>query len=82
MGILLVRGDIILWEGGFNIVKELVMPWYLVFCWIMIGYLIAIVWQWKDPSTYDLSIQERILNKSFIIGIVIWIILALVYVLL
>ncbi len=82
MGILLVRGDIILWEWAFNIVKEIVMPGYLVFCWIMIGYLIAIVWQGKNPASYDLTVQGKILNKSFIIGVVIWIVLALVYVLL
>lgn len=56
------------------------MPWYLVLCWLMIGNLIAIIWQGKNPSTYDLSVEQNILNKSFIIGIVIWIVLALCYI--
>jgi hypothetical protein len=82
MGILLVRWDIILWEGAFWIVKEIAMPWYLVFCWLMIGNLIGIIWQWKNPSTYDLNLEQSILNKSFIIGVVIGIVLALCYIML
>jgi hypothetical protein len=37
----------------------------------MIGYLIAIVWQGKNPASYDLTVQGKILNKSFTIGVVI-----------
>ena len=80
--ILLVRWDIILWEGAFWVVKEIAMPGYLVFCGLMIGNLIAIIWQWKNPSSYDLSVEQTILNKSFIIWVVVWIILALCYIIL
>ena len=58
------------------------MPGYLVFCWLMIGNLIAVIRQGKNPSTYDLNIEQSILNKSFIIWVVIGIILALCYIIL
>ena len=51
MGIFLVRGNIIFGAELFKVLKEVLMPGYLVFCGIMIGYLIAVIWQGKLPTS-------------------------------
>lgn len=80
MGGLLVRGDVIFWTEIFKVLKEVLMPGYLVFCGIMVGYLIAVIWQWKTPWSGELIIKESIFKKSFIIGIGVGLILAVCYV--
>lgn len=81
MGVLLVRGDIIFWTEIFKVIKEIFMPWYLIFCGIMVGYLIALLWQGKTPWSGDLVIKETIFKKSFIVGVGIGLVLAVCYIL-
>lgn len=80
MGIFLVRGDILFGEQLFLSLKLIFMPGYLLFCGIMIGYLIALIWSAKDTSATSDVIKEKILKKSFIIGIVVGLILAMSYI--
>lgn len=60
--------------------KLILMPGYLVFCGIMIGYLIALIWAGKDTEALATQVKEQILKKSFIIGVVIGLILAMSYI--
>lgn len=60
--------------------KLILMPGYLVFCGIMIGYLIALIWAGKDSAALATQVKEQILKKSFIIGVVIGLILAMSYI--
>lgn len=80
MGIFLVRGDILFGEQLFLSLKLIFMPGYLLFCGIMIGYLIALIWSARDTSATSDVIKEKILKKSFIIGIVVGLILAMSYI--
>ena len=57
----------------------ILMPGYLLLCGVMVGYLVSIIWAWKDTA---LSVKEQILKTSFIIGIVVGILLALGYIIL
>ncbi len=65
----------------FKVIKEVLLPGYLIFCGIMIGYIIAAIWKNKSSGDFTL-LQENIFKKSFIIGIIIGLILALSYTLL
>lgn len=80
MGVFLLRGDLLFGEQLFMLLKLILMPGYLLFCGVMIGYLIALIWAGKDTSASSESIKETILKKSFIIGIVIGLVLAMSYI--
>ena len=81
MGIFLVRGNIIFGAELFKVLKEVLMPGYLVFCGIMFGYLIAVIWQGKLPnSTEVISTRENIFKKFFLIFVYLGVVLAVCYV--
>ncbi|HRX64165.1 MAG TPA: hypothetical protein P5060_03620 [Candidatus Absconditabacterales bacterium] len=67
-----LRGEILLSNNIYTIIKTFIMPGYLIFCGLMIGYLIAHIWS-KDQHSHKIYV------KSFIIGIIIGIILSLSY---
>ena len=67
-----LRWEILLSSNVYEIIKTFIMPGYLVFCWLMIGYLIASI-QSKDTN------DTTIYTKSFIIGITIGLVLSLSY---
>lgn len=53
-----------------------IMPWYMLFCGIMLWYLIAHIRAGtKETEEWTTSVYI----KSFLIGIILWIILAVVY---
>ncbi len=64
-------------DGQTQQLQQLLMPWYMVFCGIMLGYMIAHVWAWTLQNEED---KKKIYIKSFIIGIGLWLCLALVYI--
>ena len=71
MGIFLVRGNIIFGAELFKVLKEVLMP----------GYLIAVIWQGKLPtSTEVINTRENIFKKSFLIGVSLGVVLAVCYV--
>lgn len=76
--IIYMRGEI-LFEWNFELVKSIVIPWYLVFCGLMLWYLIATFWVWREKYNEEIN-KERIATRSFLIGIVCWIVFALLYV--
>jgi len=79
VGILFLRGNIILWENSFWIAKQVVMPWYLIFCWLIIWYLIAHIRIWNDLDEAN-TLKNKIYVKSFIIWIILGIVLAITYI--
>lgn len=72
VAIFFLRGEILLSSHVYEIIRAFIMPWYLIFCGIMIWYLIAHIRSKEDNS-------PNIYTKSFIAGIVIWIVLSLTY---
>lgn len=80
MGIFLLRGEIIFGQSLFSVLKEVLMPGYLLLCGIMVGYLISVIWQGKAAQGRKLSFQEASLRTSFLIGIGVGLLLALGYV--
>lgn len=78
-GIVYLRGEV-LFEWNFDLIKKIVVPGYLVFCGLMMWYLIATFWVWREKYKEEIN-KERIATRSFLIGIVLWIMFALVYIL-
>ena len=79
VGMIYMRGEELFSEKNFLLMKSIFVPWYLVFCWLMIGYLISTLWI-GNVNYQDTTNKENIATKSFIIGIVLWVILAVIYV--
>lgn len=74
-----LRGDVFLWDQTFNLAKQIVMPGYLLFCGVMIWYVIANI---KEQNTIKtLNNQDSMLVKTFLLGIGIWVFLAVLYIL-
>ncbi len=72
VGIFFLRWQVLLSPNLYEIIKFFIMPAYLIFCGVMIGYLIAHIWAQNESST-------KIYTKSFIIGIIIGIVLSITY---
>ena len=69
------------WFGWNNeLIKSIVMPGYLVFCGLMLWFLIATFWVGNEKYKEDIN-KERIATRSFLIGSVLWIVFALLYIL-
>lgn len=56
-----------------------IMPWYLILCGLMIGYVIGEM-RLSIVKDDDMVSKDSILLKSFIIGVVIGLLLALGYI--
>lgn len=54
----------------------MLMPGYLIFCGIMFGYIAARIQLGYDDEHPK---KNKIYIKSFVIGIILWMILAIVY---
>jgi len=78
-GIVYMRGEV-LFEGNYELIKSIVVPGYLVFCGLMLGYLIATFWVWREKYKEEIN-KERIATRSFLIGSICWIAFALTYIL-
>jgi hypothetical protein len=66
-------------QQSYIIIKEVLMPGYLIFCWIMLGYILARINIWYNENHDD---ETKIYTKYFLIGIWIWIVLAIIYIIL
>ena len=77
-GVVYMRGEV-LFEWNFELIKSILIPGYLVFCGLMLWYLIATFWAWNENYKDDIN-KERIATRSFLIGLICWIIFALVYI--
>jgi len=69
----LLRWEIMFSDQAYNIIKNILVPWYLVITWLMIWCFVANIWSKQSTDT------TKIYSKSFIIGIISWVILALAY---
>ena len=74
-----MRGEV-LFEWNYELIKSIVIPWYLVFCGLMLGYLVATFWVGREKYKEEVD-KERIATRSFLIWSVFWIIFALIYIL-
>lgn len=78
-GVVYMRGEV-LFELNFELIKSIVIPWYLVFCGLMLWYLVATFWVGREKYKEEID-KERIATRSFLIWSVFWIIFALIYIL-
>jgi hypothetical protein len=67
-----LRGQAILSPNLHEIIKFFIMPAYLIFCGIMVGYLVAHIWSQNENPI-------KIYTKSFIIWIIVGIVLSITY---
>lgn len=77
-GVIYLRGDVLFSSDVFELIKSFLIPWYLIFCWLMLWYLIATCWVWRDKYQEDIN-KEKIGTKSFIIGCACGLLFALLY---
>ena len=73
-----MRGEV-LFEWNFELIKSILIPGYLVFCGLMVWYLIATFWAGNDKYKEEIN-RERIATRSFLIGSILWIVFALLYI--
>jgi len=78
VGVVYLRGDILFSEQAFDLIKIILVPGYLIFCGLIIGYLIATLRAGREQYQ-DFDNKEKIAIKSFIIGIIAGIVLAILY---
>lgn len=76
VGLFLLRGNVIFGPEYYVWVKQILMPGYLVFCGTMFGYIAARVQLGYDDEHIN---ANKIYIKSFIMGIVLGMILAIAY---
>ena len=74
-----MRGEV-LFEWNFELIKSIIVPWYLVFCGLMLWYLIATFRVGREKYKEDIN-KERIATRSFLIGSICWLAFALTYIL-
>lgn len=79
MGVVYLRGEV-LFEENFELIKPIIIPGYLIFCGMMMWYLIATFWVGNERYKEEIN-KERIATRSFLIWIILWIVFALLYVL-
>lgn len=77
VGLFFLRGSVLIAPEYYAIVKQLLMPWYLIFCGMMFGYIIA---RLRLGYEEDHPQRTKIYVRSFIIGISTGIVLAALYI--
>ena len=78
-GIVYMRGEV-LFGWNFELIKSILIPGYLVFCGLMLWYLIATFWVGNERYKEGVN-KERIATRSFLIGSVCGIVFAVIYIL-
>lgn len=73
VGLFLLRWKIMFSADAYDIIKNIVIPGYLIITWLMVWCFIANI---RSRQNTD---QSKVYSKSFIIGIISWVILALAY---
>jgi hypothetical protein len=76
VGIILIRGSVIFGPEYYILIKQIIMPGYLVLCGVMFGYIIARVQLGYDEEHPH---QTKIYVRSFIFGVVLGMVLAIAY---
>lgn len=76
--LLLTQWQEYLASGMYQITQQILLPGYLVFCGLMIGYIIT---QLTMPAYIaDKAQEKKLYARGFMIGLWIWFIIALIYV--
>jgi hypothetical protein len=78
VGVVYLRGEVLFSPDTFTLIKTILIPGYLIFCGLIVGYLIATLRAGRSEYQ-DFDNEEHIAIKSFIIGIVIGVVLAVLY---
>lgn len=76
VGVFFLRGELLFNDYYTNILMFIV-PWYLLLCGIMFGYIISKLWLLNID---DITKHNSILLKSFVIWILLWVCLSLAYI--
>ncbi len=76
IGIFFVRGRTLFSQEAYILIKQFLVPGYLIFCGLMIGYLITLIYD-KTADPYYL---HKIYAKYFMVGLIIGILLAITYI--
>ena len=79
VGIFFLRWENIMWENALIIVKEILMPGYMIFSWIMLGYILAHI---QIGYEEDKTQATKIYTKFFLIGSSIGVLLWIIYIIL
>ena len=72
-----MRGEV-LFGWNFDLIKNMLIPWYLVFCGLMLWYLVATFWVWREKYKEEVN-KERIATRSLIVWVVCWVIFNIIY---
>ena len=80
MGVFLIRWELFFGEYLFTTIGMFLMPGYLLFCGCMVGYLISLIWAGKSIDAQMSEVKENILKKSFLIGIIVGLALAMLFI--
>ena len=80
MGVFLIRWELFFWEYLFTTIGMILMPGYLLFCGCMVGHLISLIWAGKSIDAQMSEVKENILKKSFLIGIIVGLALAMLFI--
>ncbi len=78
VGVIFLRGELLFSPDVYALLQEILFPGYLIFCGLITGYLIATLRAGRE-GFQDFDNKEKIAIKSFIIGIVLGIFLAILY---
>ena len=73
VGLFLLRGEVLFSLDAYKLIKNILLTWYLVITWLMIWYLVANIWS-KQSSD-----EKKVYSKSFVVGVIFGVVLALVY---
>lgn len=71
-----LRGEVVIGVEYYETVKQILMPGYLLFCGMMLGYIIA---QLRGGNKENIGEKNQILVKSFMIGLGTGLFLAITY---
>ena len=74
-----MRGEVLFDDDVFKLINSILRPGYWVFCGLMMWYLIATFWVGNEKYKEDIN-RERIATRSFLIGSILWIVFALLYI--
>lgn len=78
VGLFFLRGSVLMGPEAYAITKQLLIPGYLVFCGLMIGYIFARLRLGYDE---DHPHMLKIYTRSAIGGVVVGVFLAIIYIL-
>lgn len=79
VGLFFLRGANIMSAETLEITRDILMPGYMIFSWIMLGYILAHI---QIGYEEDKSQATKIYTKFFLIGIGVGLLLGIIYIIL